>query len=143
MLAEGRIKWAFWPPGSGEAVQAHQEEEVGTGIWIAPSEDAGEAFDISDDEDEDETLGALSDDEYKKDDEEEEEEEEESDEEEDTDTFVSTGHSRFAILGLGGGGDSVDDDEDEEMEDKENVPAPQRHVRRKVFGEVIDISDSD
>ncbi|KAJ6508014.1 hypothetical protein C8R47DRAFT_1100303 [Mycena vitilis] len=37
-------------------------------------------------------------------------------------------------------------DDDEEMEDKENVPAPQRHVRRRVFGErriaddVIDIS---
>lgn len=33
-------------------------------------------------------------------------------------------------------------DEDEDMEDKENVPAPQRHVRRRVFGEVIEI-DSD
>ncbi|KAJ7285100.1 hypothetical protein C8J57DRAFT_1709377 [Mycena rebaudengoi] len=35
-------------------------------------------------------------------------------------------------------------DDDEEMEDKENVPAPQRHVRRRVFGggDVIDISDS-
>ncbi|KAF7316732.1 DUF1767 domain-containing protein [Mycena chlorophos] len=45
----------------------------------------------------------------------------------------------------GGGADviTIDDDEDEEMEDKENVPAPQRHVRRKVFGDVIDISDSD
>ncbi|KAJ7158640.1 hypothetical protein C8R46DRAFT_1290409 [Mycena filopes] len=37
-------------------------------------------------------------------------------------------------------------DDDDEMEDKENVPAPQRHVRRRVFGErtvnedVIDIS---
>ncbi|KAJ7364092.1 hypothetical protein DFH08DRAFT_1072906 [Mycena albidolilacea] len=37
-------------------------------------------------------------------------------------------------------------DDDEEMEDKENVPAPQRHVRRRVLGEtrslgqVIDIS---
>ncbi|KAJ7761892.1 hypothetical protein DFH07DRAFT_412312 [Mycena maculata] len=34
-------------------------------------------------------------------------------------------------------------DEDEDMEDKENVPAPQRHVRRRVFGQVIEISDSD
>ncbi|KAJ7104043.1 hypothetical protein B0H15DRAFT_808238 [Mycena belliarum] len=42
---------------------------------------------------------------------------------------------------------TIDDDDD--MEDKENVRAPQRHVRRRVFGdmktaaEVIDISDSD
>ncbi|KAJ6576612.1 hypothetical protein DFH09DRAFT_1078188 [Mycena vulgaris] len=41
------------------------------------------------------------------------------------------------------------DDDDDEMDDKENVRAPQRHVRRRVFGEmktvgeVIDISDSD
>lgn len=34
-------------------------------------------------------------------------------------------------------------DEDDDMEDKENVPAPQRHVRRRVFGEVIELSDSD
>ncbi|KAJ7227301.1 hypothetical protein GGX14DRAFT_629307 [Mycena pura] len=40
-------------------------------------------------------------------------------------------------------------DDDEEMEDKENLPMPQRHVRRRVLGErkapgeVIDISDSD
>ncbi|KAJ7455345.1 hypothetical protein B0H11DRAFT_2200430 [Mycena galericulata] len=34
-------------------------------------------------------------------------------------------------------------DEDEEMEDKENVPAPQRHIRRRVFGDVIEIPDSD
>ncbi|KAJ7170751.1 hypothetical protein C8R43DRAFT_1120492 [Mycena crocata] len=45
--------------------------------------------------------------------------------------------------------DVITIDDDEEMEDKENVPAPQRHVRRRVFGdskatgEVIDISDSD
>jgi hypothetical protein len=42
---------------------------------------------------------------------------------------------------------TIDDDDD--MEDKENVRAPQRHVRRRVFGEtkamgeVIEISDSD
>ncbi|KAJ7650190.1 hypothetical protein FB45DRAFT_1050260 [Roridomyces roridus] len=34
------------------------------------------------------------------------------------------------------------DDEEDDMEDKENIPAPQRHVRRRVFGEVIEI-DSD
>ncbi|KAJ6609219.1 hypothetical protein B0H10DRAFT_2226079 [Mycena sp. CBHHK59/15] len=45
--------------------------------------------------------------------------------------------------------DVITIDDDEEMEDKENVPAPQRHVRRRVFGggqaagEVINISDSD
>ncbi|KAF7312424.1 DUF1767 domain-containing protein [Mycena indigotica] len=38
---------------------------------------------------------------------------------------------------------TIDDDDEEMQEDKENVPAPQRHVRRKVFGDVIDISDSD
>ncbi|KAJ7126877.1 hypothetical protein C8R44DRAFT_873998 [Mycena epipterygia] len=38
--------------------------------------------------------------------------------------------------------DVITIDDDEEMEDKENVPAPQRHVRRRVFGEVIEI-DSD
>lgn len=38
--------------------------------------------------------------------------------------------------------DVITIDDDEEMEDKENVPAPHRHVRRRVFGEVIEI-DSD
>ncbi|KAF8206307.1 hypothetical protein K438DRAFT_2014054 [Mycena galopus ATCC 62051] len=32
-------------------------------------------------------------------------------------------------------------DDDEEMEDKENVPAPQRHVRRRVLGETRSLGD--
>jgi len=40
-LAEGRIRWAFWPPGTPtEVVSAHQEE--GCGIWIAQEIDETE-----------------------------------------------------------------------------------------------------
>lgn len=108
MLAEGRIKWAFWPPDTpSEAVQAHQEP--GTGIWMPHSHD-DEVLDISDSEDEahhaadtletddDETLGALSEYAY-----------EESDEESGA-TLFST-RSRFAALDLGF---EEDDESDEE-----------------------------
>ncbi|KAI0639624.1 hypothetical protein C8Q77DRAFT_1224741 [Trametes polyzona] len=34
-LAEGRIRWAFWPPGTDvETIRAHQHVE-GAGIWVA------------------------------------------------------------------------------------------------------------
>ncbi|KAF7327641.1 DUF1767 domain-containing protein [Mycena kentingensis (nom. inval.)] len=52
--------------------------------------------------------------------------------------------SRSTRRGSSGSGDVITiDDDDDDMEDKENVPAPQRHVRRRVTEEVIDISDSD
>ncbi|GJE85788.1 P-loop containing nucleoside triphosphate hydrolase protein [Phanerochaete sordida] len=118
MLAEGRIAWAFWPPGTpADVVEAHQGAP-GAGIWIARDADAADgAFDVSDSEDEahgeraesdEETLGVLSED---------EDEDDEGDDEgdkSDGDTPVSVARSRFALLNLDDGGDDDGSDEGDE-----------------------------
>lgn len=125
MLAEGRIRWAFWPPGTpADTVAAHQDAP-GAGIWIAhaSADDAAAALDISDSEDEaperagaaaaagssgedseDEALGVLSD-------------ERSADESDDGShaerSFApapAAAQSRFAVLNLGGGDDDDSDD---------------------------------
>ncbi|KAI0361392.1 P-loop containing nucleoside triphosphate hydrolase protein [Trametes cingulata] len=48
-LAEGRIRWAFWPPGTDPAtIRAHQPVE-GAGIWLG-AKDGQDAHDIELDE---------------------------------------------------------------------------------------------
>ncbi|EKM61304.1 uncharacterized protein PHACADRAFT_134794 [Phanerochaete carnosa HHB-10118-sp] len=114
MLAEGRIKWAFSPPSESSGTGSS------AGIWIVSHSHDGDALEISDSEDEahmhatdapesddEETLGALSDD------------ADEDDENFSDETFVSTGRSRFAALDFGGGDDdegSEDGEDDEEAD---------------------------
>ncbi|OCH94706.1 P-loop containing nucleoside triphosphate hydrolase protein [Obba rivulosa] len=89
-LAEGRVRWAFWPPGTPlEVVSAHQED--GCGIWIA--QDIDEADTDSDEEPdtlhepESETEGSVHGD------------DDESDEDKD-EYAVKPSASRFSALSL-------------------------------------------
>ncbi|KAI0375217.1 P-loop containing nucleoside triphosphate hydrolase protein [Pilatotrama ljubarskyi] len=53
-LAEGRIRWAFWPPGTDPStIRAHQPQE-GAGIWIG-AHDGQDALDLDEAEHEHET----------------------------------------------------------------------------------------
>lgn len=71
-LAEGRLRWAFWPPGTdAQTVRAHQGAEPDAGIWIpradADAESDWDADELSErgDEDEDgDEGGDASDAEY-------------------------------------------------------------------------------
>ena len=92
-LAEGRIRWAFWPPGTDvQTIIAHQgggeaPDGAGNGIWIAHGQDESDAeseddrharphgSDSEDDDDDHDGQAAVSDSE--------EEDEEEGDEEDD------------------------------------------------------------
>jgi hypothetical protein len=58
-LAEGKIKWAFWPPGADE------REISENGIWISGN---AEAEDASDTEDEEEAEAISGDEELESDD---------------------------------------------------------------------------
>lgn len=58
-LAEGRLRWAFWPPGTdAQTVRAHQGAEPDAGIWIpradADAESDWDADELSERGDEDE-----------------------------------------------------------------------------------------
>lgn len=47
MLAEGRVRWAFWPPGTPpETVRQHQHDE-GAGIWAADGDADIAAHDVA------------------------------------------------------------------------------------------------
>ncbi|KAI0308134.1 hypothetical protein B0F90DRAFT_1621823 [Multifurca ochricompacta] len=56
LLAEGKIKWAFWPPEYDESQLPDADANPGYGIWI-PSKD-----DLYDDEDGDDSEGQTGDD---------------------------------------------------------------------------------
>ncbi|KAI0068111.1 P-loop containing nucleoside triphosphate hydrolase protein [Artomyces pyxidatus] len=107
-LAEGKIRWAFWPPGS----EAAAIDQPGNGIWIP----AAEGYDddaLSDSEDErDEEEGGNEDDD---DGDDEEVTIVSSDEENDG---MAAKFGRFALLG----GDDADDDsnQSESGDDSDN-----------------------
>ena len=49
-LAEGRIRWAFWPPGTDpQTISKHQGEGGGAGIWIAHDQGHDDDEDYVDD----------------------------------------------------------------------------------------------
>jgi hypothetical protein len=52
-VAEGRVGWGFWPPGSGAKVIEWEMQEVGTGVWIPKVDVGDESADESESEEED------------------------------------------------------------------------------------------
>ena len=119
-LAEGRIRWAFWPPGTDpQTIRRYQGDGGGgAGIWIAhdSGEDGHEDSDYDSDEDETHARPAGSEDEALSSPDGSEEEAEEGDEEVEAPAtgaglgreVVATG-GRFGALVL----DDQDDDDDE------------------------------
>ncbi|KAF7966429.1 hypothetical protein HWV62_38412 [Athelia sp. TMB] len=104
-VAESRVKWAFWPPGTDvNAIKSEMDE--GNGIWIAHAVEDGE----SESEDEDEELPSSEASAGHSD-----IEEQEEDEEDDDAPPVSVGVGRFDALVLDENedGDESEDDEDE------------------------------
>jgi hypothetical protein len=119
MLAEGRIRWAFWPPGTSlDLIQAHQES--GAGIWLPrPTEDDYDASSSEDEaprgagiaESDDEDAHATSHlDTSDAESAHEDTDEDESDEREEA--FVPRGTSRFAALQLAGDDSDSDSEND-------------------------------
>lgn len=115
-LADGRVRWGFYPPGGWT-------EREGVGAWLGGRPDIdGEP----DDEDglDGEMLSDLDSDgdENKRHGAEEDEEEEEEESEESEDEFQAANkHSFFAALSLDDGDDDDDDEEEEEEEGEETV----------------------
>ena len=120
-LAEGRIRWAFWPPGTDPQTISKHQGTAGAGIWIAhdSGEDGHEDSDYDSDEDEAHAgRPAGSEDEAPSSPDGSEEEAEEGDEEVEVEApatgaglgreVVATG-GRFGALVL----DDQDDDDDE------------------------------
>ena len=116
MLAEGKVRWAFWPPDTSlEAMDESHEADLG--VWIPQGTEAD--FDISDSEHEaqperDATDSADSEEDKVEESDDESEEEIESDEEGDevdeTRPLGSAGAGRFAALQLGAGEGNEDED---------------------------------
>lgn len=49
-LAEGKIRWAYWPPGTDPAtIAAHYGDAADAGIWIAPAGEHDGAEDMASD----------------------------------------------------------------------------------------------
>lgn len=97
-LAEGRIRWAFWPPGTDPSIPG----EAGDGIWISTDGDAAEHDLESDGEEEgvEQDRASESDEEgSERDDLLDEEEEEEGEEEESNEAGIG---GRFGALALEG-----------------------------------------
>lgn len=94
-LAEGRIRWAFWPPGTNaRVVEQHQGGVEGAGIWVPDSSGADhDIVAVSDDE-----ITAPSSEERNGSDTTEDESEEEAVEL--TPALVGGAPSRFAALSL-------------------------------------------
>lgn len=105
MLAEGRIRWAFWPPDA-PAKTIPVDHEPDSGLWIPQGTE--DYLEISD-SDSDAGAGDDSEDEAShitfmgSDD------EEDFDDSDGESTLVSMGRSRFAVLQVG-----ADDDSDNE-----------------------------
>ncbi|KAJ8489384.1 hypothetical protein ONZ45_g13602 [Pleurotus djamor] len=101
-LAEGRIAWAFWPPGTSQEVL--QANDADNGIWIPRSNDrdaiAGEETKhVEEHEETTDDSDELGESEEIDEDEEGEEDDEEDDDEEDESGLVA-GSSRFSALSL-------------------------------------------
>lgn len=101
-LAEGRVKWSFWPPG----YQVHSEDAK-QGIWL--NSGTAEGSDEEDSEVEDESEEETEDGSGSADDRAEEESGEES-EEESTGIGIAAGAGRFGALALADGDVSEDED---------------------------------
>lgn len=111
MLAEGKIRWAFWPPDTPlETVEA--QHEPGLGIWIPQGNEAD--FEISEGEHDAQPEVDATDseeDEVEESSDESEDGEVESDVDNGTHPLVSAGTSRFAALQLGADGDEDEDND--------------------------------
>jgi len=59
-LAEGRLSWAFWPPGTSSDLVAKESPEKNAGIWIS-GRDNGD--DENEDDSDEEGAGEIQDDE--------------------------------------------------------------------------------
>ena len=98
-LAEGRVPWAFWPPGTDRS----KLSATGDGIWIRGNDDdAGVNSDSSDGEEEEDMehdRESESGDEGSKEDDSADEEGEEEEEEEEESKGVTIG-GRFGALAL-------------------------------------------
>ncbi len=112
MLAEGKIRWAFWPPDTALS-QLQSQQDSDTGIWIPHSVDEDNYFALVDDSSEDERIVKPSDS-----DESDDEDSETLDSSEET-TFVAPTGSRFGSLMLA---NEESDEEDEEKSDPDNIP---------------------
>ncbi|TFK90785.1 P-loop containing nucleoside triphosphate hydrolase protein [Polyporus arcularius HHB13444] len=133
-VAEGRIPWAFWPPGTDpQTITAHQRgadavnlaDDPGTGIWIQHGHDGDADIDAeSDAEDEEDRPRAVHFDEgavpSDEDDDEGDAEGAESESEEEDEGAKGTGKARlpattgrFGALVLDNEGDEDEDEEDE------------------------------
>lgn len=109
-LAEGRIKWAFWPPGRpSPTLVAHQQS--GQGIWIRNDEGEEEEYDDDVDSDVEERRARSKD----GSDSEAEDVEDSGDEGEDL-AAVNSIRSRFAALRNASG-----DEEESEEEDNDST----------------------
>ncbi|KDQ14426.1 hypothetical protein BOTBODRAFT_32560 [Botryobasidium botryosum FD-172 SS1] len=124
MVAEGKVRWAFWPPTPApetDTGNAARESTDGNGIWIP--EEAGHNIDEDDEEDdeeEDEDEGSAMADSDRRShtdmgDGVEDDDEDDGDDEsgEGRAVKVATTSGRFAALGVG------DDGDDEESEDED------------------------
>lgn len=101
-LAEGRVAWGFWPPGTDNA------GSDGLGIWIPGTEAAGTDGELTepDDEPEDPEPEAVS--EKGEEGEDEDEEEDEEEEGDSDDIGQNVGGGRFGALAIDGGEESED-----------------------------------
>lgn len=112
-LAENRVRWAFWPPGTDEqTIKAHQEP--GTGIWI-PRLDGDEDDDIFSGSSDIESVHSEADLDSDSDDDDAAPAEDDSDgddevEEADAGGAVGVTSGRFGALSLGDDDNSVVDD---------------------------------
>jgi hypothetical protein len=95
-LAEGRVKWAFWPPGH----QAHPVDAT-WGIWLqsGTAEDSEEDSDVEDEAEQEDENGSETEDSR----------EEDGTEQESTSITIARGGGRFGPLALADGG--TDEDE--------------------------------
>ncbi|KAG6814126.1 hypothetical protein H0H92_002121 [Tricholoma furcatifolium] len=104
-LAEGRIAWAFWPPGTDPKTIAANVDERGTGIWIP----GGSASVEDDTESDDDTSGETSDEDEKSTDTAESEEiVDEEDSDSDSVSVAKAPISRFGALEI----EDIDEEEE-------------------------------
>lgn len=114
-LAEGRIRWAFWPPGAAPDVTA---ADLGHGVWIE-GEDAGMTDDESGDGEEDEKrAGAESDGDARSDEGDDDSDEDEEDDKDDAEAEAAP----VAVASTGGryGALTIDDASEEEEDSDES-----------------------
>lgn len=113
-LAEGKIRWAFWPPDTALSTVKTEQPALSAGIWIERvgegDDDDLDDFDDGDSgdarHDDTDHDGALSDDDSLAIDED-EDEDDGDDSEDDSDeptTTIRIATSRFDALAMGGGG---------------------------------------